>query len=89
MNRSIGKSPFAIVCGQVPRHTLDLLDFPKLLGMSFIEENLANRIKAVLVDVKKQPEESNAEYKMDATQEGDLVRVHLRFFFSSRYKRET
>lgn len=39
--------------GRVPRHTLDMLDFPKLLGMSFTEENLANRIKAVLVDVEK------------------------------------
>lgn len=57
---------------------LDLLDFPKLLGMSFTEENLANRIKAVLVDVKKLPEESNAEYKMDALQEGDLVMAYLR-----------
>lgn len=72
--------------GRLPKHALDLVDFPKPPDKSIVAENMVNRIKAMHADIKKQLEESNASYMADADtkkrmklfQEGDLVIVYLR-----------
>lgn len=66
VNRLTGKSPFAIVYGQVSRHTLDLAFLPKLPSMSIVVEKMADWINAVHIDTNKQLEGSNAKYEGDA-----------------------
>jgi hypothetical protein len=86
INRSTGKTPFQIVYYQPPRHALDLAPLPKLPGMSIAAEYMADRIKAILEEVRTNLEESNARYKAAADrkrrakifQVGDLVMVYLR-----------
>ena len=41
VNRSTGKSPFAIVYCLPPKHDLDLVPLPEPLGMSQVAENMA------------------------------------------------
>ena len=41
VNRSTGKSPFAIVYCLSPKHDLDLVPLPELPGVSQVAENMA------------------------------------------------
>ena len=45
VNRSTGKSPFAIIYCVPPKHALDLVPLPKLPGVSQAIENMAKCIK--------------------------------------------
>ena len=86
VNRSTGKSPFQIVYGCVPRHTLDLVPLPKLPGMNITAEHMADRIMDIHTDVRNKLQASNEKYKEAADKHrrakvfeiGDQVMVHLR-----------
>ncbi|KAF8377432.1 hypothetical protein HHK36_030809 [Tetracentron sinense] len=58
-----GKTPFEIVYGRGPRHTIDLVTLPKLPRMSSAADKMAERIVEVHADVQKRLEETNAKYK--------------------------
>jgi hypothetical protein len=85
-SRSTGKSPFEIVYGRSPSHTLDLVQFPKIPRSSIGADHMAERIQAVHEEVKVRLEKSNEKYKANADQhkrrkvfnEGDMVMVYLR-----------
>ncbi|XP_075659267.1 uncharacterized protein LOC142629176 [Castanea sativa] len=86
INKSTGKSPFAIVYCVPPKHALDLVPLPELPRVSQVAENMANSIQAMQEEVRQKLEAINAKYK-EATDKkrrekifnvGDLVLVHLR-----------
>ena len=86
VNRSTGTSPFQVVYGRTPQHTLDLVPLPKIPGYSVAAENLATRINEVQAAVASQLAASNSKYKEDADKRrrskifevGDEVMVFLR-----------
>ncbi|KAK9950547.1 hypothetical protein M0R45_006032 [Rubus argutus] len=86
VNRSTGKTPFEIVYGRTPHHTLDLVPLPKLPGMSIAANHMAEKMAEIHADTKKAIEDSNAQYKSQADMHrrlkvfkvGDEVMVHLR-----------
>ena len=47
-----GKSPFAIVYCELPKHALDLVPLPEFLGVSQAAENMADRIQAMQEEVR-------------------------------------
>ena len=69
-----------------PRHALDLIPLPELLGVSQVVENMANHIQAMQEEVRQKLEATNAKYKEAADKKrrekifnvGDLVLVYLR-----------
>ncbi|XP_059629575.1 uncharacterized protein LOC132272441 [Cornus florida] len=63
VNRSTGKSPFAIVYYHPLKHTLDLVPLPKLPGKSVVAEHMADRIQAIQDKVRMYLEQANAKYK--------------------------
>ena len=86
VNRSTGKSPFAINYGVPPKHALDLVPLPELPGVSQVVEHMADRIQAMQEEVRQKLEATNAMYKEAADKKrhekifnvGDLVLVYLR-----------
>lgn len=84
-NRSTSKTLFKIVYTKPPKHALDLVPLPKLLGLSVAARNMAKRIQNVQTKVGQSLEQANSKYKVAANkhgrvkifQEGDLVMVHL------------
>ncbi|KAJ4706620.1 Transposon Ty3-I Gag-Pol polyprotein [Melia azedarach] len=86
MNRSTSKTPFEVVYLQPPRHALDLVTLPALLGVSKAAENMAEKIQKIQEEVRASLESANEKYKQDADQhrrqkvfqEGDLVMAYLR-----------
>ena len=60
VSRSTGKSPFAIVYYMPPKHALDLVPLPELLGVSQAAENMAERIQAMQEEVRQKLEATNA-----------------------------
>ncbi|KAJ4719236.1 RNA-directed DNA polymerase [Melia azedarach] len=85
MNRSTGKTPFEVVYLQSPRHALDLVTLPALLGVSKAAENMAEKIQKIQEEVRASLESANEKYKQDADQhrrqkvfqEGYLVITYL------------
>lgn len=86
VNRSTGKTPFEVVYGRTPHHTLDLVPLPKLPGMSIAANHMAEKMADIHAETRKAIEDSNAQYKSQADmhrrlktfKEGDEVFVHLR-----------
>lgn len=86
VNRSTGKSPFAIVYCHPPNHALDLVPLPKLPGKSIAAEHMAEKISTIQKEVRQNLETATNKYKEAADkkrrlkvfQEGDLVMVYLR-----------
>ena len=52
VNRSTGKSPFAIVYYMPPKHALDLVALLKLPGASQVAKNMADHIQAMQEEVR-------------------------------------
>ncbi|MGV7343202.1 hypothetical protein PJI17_31380, partial [Mycobacterium kansasii] len=63
VNRSTGKSPFQIIYGRVPRHTLDLVPLPKHPGTSIAAEYMADKIMGIHAEVQPKLHASNERYK--------------------------
>lgn len=85
LNRSTGKTPFQVVYCQPPKHALDLVPLPKLLGMNISAKHMADRVLAIQEEVRKNLKATNAKHKVATDkkrrlkfQVGDLVMVYLR-----------
>lgn len=75
INRSIGMSPFEVVHGYKPRKPLDLLPMSLNARVSESAESFARRIQDLHIEITKQIQASNAQYKLQA----DLHRRHNEF----------
>jgi len=75
INKSIDMSPFEVVHGYKPRKPLDLLPMSFHARVSESAESFARRIQDLHIEITKQIETSNAQYKLQA----DLRRRHNEF----------
>jgi len=75
INKSIDMSPFEVVHGYKPRKPLDLLHMSFHARVSESAESFARRIQDLHIEITKQIETSNAQYKLQA----DLRRRHNEF----------
>jgi hypothetical protein len=75
INRSIGTSSFKVVHGYKPRKPLDLLPMSLHARVSELVESFARRIQDLHIEITKQIQASNAQYKLQA----DLHRRHNEF----------
>ena len=86
VNRSTGKSLFAIIYCVPPKHALDLVPLLELPGVSQAVENMANHIQTMQEEVRQKLEATNAKYEKAADKKrhekifnvGDLMLVCLR-----------
>ncbi|XP_026399393.1 uncharacterized protein LOC113295256 [Papaver somniferum] len=86
VNRSTGKSPFAIVYSKVPNHILDLVVLPKPPKSNAKVDQLVDKASQLHQEVKTKMEDSNAKYKKVVDQhrwikkfkKGEPVMIHLR-----------
>ncbi|KAL3577705.1 hypothetical protein D5086_019209 [Populus alba] len=72
INRSISMSPFEVVHGYKPKKPLDLLPMSLHARVSESAESFARRIQVLHIEITKQIQASNAQYKLQA----DLHRRH-------------
>lgn len=63
VNRSTGKSPFAIVYCHPPNHALDLVPLPKLPRKIIAAEHMAEKISTIRKEVLQNLETSTNKYK--------------------------
>jgi len=75
INRSIGMSPFEVVHGYKPKKPLDLLPMSLHARVSESAKSFAHRIQDLHIEITKQIQASNAQYKLQA----DLHRRHNEF----------
>jgi len=75
INGSISMSPFEVVHGYKPRKLLDLLPMSLHARVSESAESFARRIQDLHIEITKQIQTSNAQYKLQA----DLHRQHNEF----------
>jgi len=75
INRSIGTSSFEVVHGYKPRKPLDLLPMSLHARVSELVKSFARRIQDLHIEITKQIQASNAQYKLQA----DLHRRHNEF----------
>lgn len=63
VNRCTSKTPFEIVYGRSPQHTLDLVPLPKFPRASIAADHMIEKMATIHADTKKAIADSNAQYK--------------------------
>ncbi|CAA3008078.1 DNA RNA polymerases superfamily [Olea europaea subsp. europaea] len=75
INRSLGMSPFEAVHEYKPREPLDLIPMSPQARASVSAEAFAQHLRDLHIEINKQLEASNAQYKLQA----DLHKRHIEF----------